>query len=246
LLQTANTTDESGRYRFKQQPAAVLWNCAQMGQAMSEVMEKEAVQRAIDSFGDAFAAEYEALMATKLGLPGGWNGPEDGALMQQWLTLLTGGSEGGLDYTNSFRALCHVDPAAGVEGAMECLHPVIGGSVAEEELPAWRSFFAVYLERVGPLDEAAQAQRRAEMLSANPKFILRNYQAHEVICALEDEDDPSKLHRLLRVLERPFDEQPEAEAEGFAEPGKRVILSRFVALSVSLIQKASLFQRPYL
>ena len=66
--------------------------------------------------------------------------------------------------------------------------------------------------------EAAQAQRRAEMLSANPKFILRNYQAHETICALEDEDDPSKLHRLLRVLERPFDEQPEAEAEGFAEP----------------------------
>eukprot|EP01045_Picozoa_sp_COSAG04_P049484 COSAG04_NODE_19533_length_414_cov_0.622222_1_plen_46_part_01 len=46
MLKTANTTDESGRYRYKQQPAAVLWNCAQMGQAMSEVMEKEAVQRA--------------------------------------------------------------------------------------------------------------------------------------------------------------------------------------------------------
>ena len=132
MLQTANTTDESGRYRYKQQPAAVLWNCAQMGQAMSEVMEKEAVQRAIDSFGDAFAAEYEALMATKLGLPGGWNGPEDGALMQQWLTLLTGGSEGGLDYTNSFRALSHVDPAAGVEGAMELRDPETGQKKANE------------------------------------------------------------------------------------------------------------------
>lgn len=216
LLRVHVSTTRS-RYRFKQQPAAVLWNCVQLGRSLSKLMETEGIQRAVDSFGDAFAAEYEARMAAKLGLPGGWRGAGDSALVQQFLTLLAGGSDGH-DYTNCFRALCHVDPLAGVDGAMQRLRPALG-STTQEELASWRSFFEAYLARVGPVkDVALSAARRAAMLRSNPKYILRNYHAHDAIEELEKSGDASKLHRLLDVLQRPFDEMPEAAAEGYAEP----------------------------
>lgn len=213
----ACTTDESGRYRFKQQPAAVLWNCVQLARALSKLMETDAIQRAIDSFGDAFATEYESRMADKLGLPGGWRGADDGALLQRWLTLLAGGSNGGHDYTNCFRALCHVHPSAGVEAAMHRLHSALGRTT-EEELGSWHSFFEAYFARVGALEEPEMSARRVKMLRTNPKYILRNYHAHAACSELEKSGDATKLHRLLEVLQRPFDEMPEAEAQGFAKP----------------------------
>ena len=44
----------------------------------------------------------------------------------------------------------------------------------------------------------------------NPKFIFRNYLAVLAIEALE-KGDASPLERLMRVLARPYDEQPQEE-----------------------------------
>ena len=48
------------------------------------------------------------------------------------------------------------------------------------------------------------------MDKVNPKYVFRNYLAQQAIDGLET-DDPSVLDRLMRVLERPYDEQPEHE-----------------------------------
>jgi uncharacterized protein YdiU (UPF0061 family) len=45
------------------------------------------------------------------------------------------------------------------------------------------------------------------MNKANPKYVFRNYLAQLAIDALE-KDDASVMDRLLKVLERPYDEQP--------------------------------------
>jgi len=45
------------------------------------------------------------------------------------------------------------------------------------------------------------------MNAANPKYVLRNYLAQLSIDALE-KGDASVLERIMKVLERPFDEQP--------------------------------------
>ena len=55
------------------------------------------------------------------------------------------------------------------------------------------------------------------MRRANPKYVLRNYLAQQAIDALEG-GDAAPLERIMQVLERPYDEQPEHEALAARRP----------------------------
>ena len=55
-------------------------------------------------------------------------------------------------------------------------------------------------------------ERRTSMNLSHPKYVLRNYLAQQAIDALKEGDgngDASVLDRLMTVLKRPYDEQPE-------------------------------------
>ena len=72
---------------------------------------------------------------------------------------------------------------------------------ARQLLEAW---LARYVARTQ--DEPGRIER---MNAANPKYVFRNYLAQQAIDALAA-GDASVLERLMGVLRRPYDEQPEA------------------------------------
>lgn len=86
--------------------------------------------------------------------------------------------------------------------ALESLRPAYYGELPLESLSAW---LKKYENRTR--HEAGRAER---MRAANPKYVFRNYLAQQAIDALE-RGDASVLERLMQVLKKPYDEQPEHE-----------------------------------
>jgi uncharacterized protein YdiU (UPF0061 family) len=56
------------------------------------------------------------------------------------------------------------------------------------------------------------------MDKVNPKYVLRNYLAQTAISKAEQERDFSEVDRLLALLSRPYDEQPEMESYAAPPP----------------------------
>jgi uncharacterized protein YdiU (UPF0061 family) len=75
--------------------------------------------------------------------------------------------------------------------------------------------------------------RAAQMNRINPKFILRNHLAQRAI-EMAQEDNFSEIHRLQRILSRPFDEQPEFEQYASAPLPDEVVTD----LSCSSLKKS--------
>jgi uncharacterized protein YdiU (UPF0061 family) len=72
-----------------------------------------------------------------------------------------------------------------------------------------RAAFVAWLRTWGAR-AATTTDRVATMDALNPRFVLRNYLAQEVIDAAEA-GDPAPIAELLDVLRRPYDEQPGRE-----------------------------------
>ena len=78
------------------------------------------------------------------------------------------------------------------------------------QFDAWLQRYAARLRE----DSMPAGERREKMRLANPKFVLRNYLAQQVIDRAEA-GDTAGIAELLEVMRRPYDEQPGNER--FAE-----------------------------
>ena len=217
---TPNTTDAGGRrYRYAQQPAVAQWNLVRLAEALAVAFDDPApLQAGLDRFGAVYSAEYETMVAAKLGLPA-----LDGdarALAQEGFALLAAAEA---DYTLFFRALGEL--AALGSGALPAddgaLLDALGNVFYDEgkraahagALAAWLRRWHARAAAAGGTGEA----RRARMHAVNPKYVLRNYLAQQAIEAAEVGDD-SLVHTLLEVMRRPYDEQPEHGAFAARRP----------------------------
>ncbi|MCC2113082.1 MAG: YdiU family protein, partial [Hyphomicrobiales bacterium] len=196
-----SSIDHMGRYAYGNQPPIAQWNLAQLAQCLLPIMaepETEALKRAqaiIDGFADRFEAALTAGLRRKLGLTSAKDG--DLALGQDLLKRM---AENEADFTLTFRGLADmVDPAGGKDGDPRDLFNKPADF--DDWVPGWRARLA---EEARPADEIAAALR-----AANPMFIPRNHQIEAVIRVAEDNDDFGPFERLIAVLVRPFDDQPE-------------------------------------
>ncbi|WPC05604.1 YdiU family protein [Pseudomonas benzenivorans] len=205
-----NHSDDSGRYSFSNQVPIAQWNLAALGQALTAFVEIEALREALGLFLPLYQAHYLDLMRRRLGLTDAAEGDE--ALIQRLLQLMQGSA---VDYTNFFRALGDSAPAQALARLREDFVDLAG-------FDAWA---ADYQARCAA-DDGGQEARRARMHGVNPKYILRNYLAQQVIEAAE-QGDYGPVRELHAVLSRPFDEQPGMEryAERPPEWGKHLAIS---------------------
>ena len=88
-----------------------------------------------------------------------------------------------------------LQPAFYNEGAVSTPH--------RKRVATWLRDYIAHTQR----EATPSSQRIARMNAVNPKYVLRNYLAHLAIEALAA-GDASVMERTMRVLQRPYDEQP--------------------------------------
>jgi uncharacterized protein YdiU (UPF0061 family) len=205
-----NHSDDSGRYSFSNQVPIAQWNLAALGQALTPLVEVDALRETLALFLPLYQAHYLDLMRRRLG----WLSADEGddALIQRLLQLMQSSA---VDYTNFFRELGDSAP----EHALARLRDDF------TDLAGFDAWAADYRAR-SAVDGDDQHQRRARMHAHNPKYILRNYLAQQAIEAAE-RGDYGPVRELHKVLSRPFDEQPGQERYAQRPPdwGKHLEIS---------------------
>jgi len=184
-----NHSDETGRYAFDMQPAIAHWNLRALALALTSLIPTESLVAALDTYESHFRTHYRDLVRAKLGLMRD-EGRADDKLIAELLTLA---AKARADYTLTFRGLA--DPG---EAWLTLFAPV------QAEATAW---LAKYCARM-----AGEGDRRAVMNAVNPKYVLRNWVAEIAIRAVEDKGDSGPLDRILRLVQRPYDEHPGEDA----------------------------------
>jgi uncharacterized protein YdiU (UPF0061 family) len=190
LAWTPNTTDAEGRrYCYGNQPHIAQWNLARLAEALLPLAgDKAALEEGLALYADTFSEAWRSRLAAKLGLAA-LDQPGDDELISELFEAL---QETETDFTLFFRNLTQLSMAA--------LAPAFyDESAKHEKLEAWLRKYA---------DRSKDANRIGRMNAANPRFVFRNYLAQQAIDALAT-GDAAPLERLMKVLQQPYDEQPE-------------------------------------
>jgi len=192
-----NHTDHQGRYAYHAQPRVGHWNCYALGQALLPLVGSvDATQEALAVYWEEYQATLDRLLHAKLGL--GEKRAEDGKLLDGLFEIMAASH---VDFTLFFRQLSHLGtpPGDGDEAVRDLF-------IDRSAFDAWAVQYRSRLRQ----ESSQDAQRQSAMLAVNPKYVLRNYLAQLAIDKAQNKDF-SEVARLLQVLERPFDEQPENE-----------------------------------
>jgi len=199
-----NHSDHQGRYSFQHQPDIGYWNIRALGQALSLLVNDEALQMAPQLYEQAMLEKYAELMRGKLGLVESHAG--DDKLVTDLLNLMDSSR---VDYTTFFRALGNFQQEA----------PAANSAIRDFFLhrEAFDDWAGRYHERL--LAEKSQdAERKVRMDQVNPKYVLRNHVAERAIQQAVREKNYSEIDRLLEMLSHPFTDQPGMEAYAIPAP----------------------------
>jgi uncharacterized protein YdiU (UPF0061 family) len=198
-----NHTDHEGRYAFDQQHNIGAWNLERLLVCFKDYVPVQKLKEILDSYPYIFRDEYLAMSRKKLGLTTA--AEEDQELFLELLRLL---HDERIDFTYFFRRLSSYQMAK--PESLNSIFEIYGS------LERLRSWLLRYDQRL--LDENSDDSKRSlSMRAANPKYILRNYIAQEVIESVE-KGESERLSAWLQVLYRPFDEHPEFEKYSLPTP----------------------------
>jgi uncharacterized protein YdiU (UPF0061 family) len=195
-----SSIDHGGRYAFANQPRIAQWNLARLAEALLPLLHKdegEAVRVAtasLNRFPAIFEAAYARVLRAKIGLA---NENEDDLPLAADLLERLAANE--VDYTLLFRGLCAAAANASADGEVAALFAHAG---------AFHAWAAGWRRRLAE-EDVAPAARADAMRRVNPAFIPRNHRIEDLIGAAVVRSDFKPFETLLRVLAKPYDEQPD-------------------------------------
>jgi uncharacterized protein YdiU (UPF0061 family) len=157
----------------------------------------------LDAFSTDYEKEYLNMMQNKLGFQ---IKKEQDIILIQSLTQLLEKVE--TDMTIFFRNLSNVTKA---DAAITAFNSIKDAFYNEKDLDEtilkhWHDWLEKYSIRINE-ETLSDSERKKQMNTVNPKYVLRNYMAQ--LCIDEaDKGDYSLLNELFEMLKNPYDEQP--------------------------------------
>jgi serine/tyrosine/threonine adenylyltransferase len=199
-----NHTDQQGRYAYNMQPQIGQWNCHALGQALLPLIGNvKDTETELAIYPSAYEQKWSQLLHQKFGLA--LNQDDDDKLFDNFFDLMQANHA---DFTLVFRTLGSVSKHD--EKQDETLRDLF------IDRPALDDWLANYRTRL-QVETATDEQRRTAMNAVNPKYVLRNYLA-QIAIEKAQKNDFSEVAKLLKILERPYDEQPENESYAALPP----------------------------
>jgi uncharacterized protein YdiU (UPF0061 family) len=207
---TFSSIDRGGRYAFGNQPRIALWNLTRLAETLVPLLDPDqdkAVALATDclgTFSALFTAAHDRVMRAKLGFTVA--DPDDAALLADLLERMAANE---VDFTLFFRQLCAsaASPAADADTAALFAAP---GAFHD-----WAGRWRPRLRR----EPGSPEEKSAAMRAVNPAFIPRNHRIEEIIRAAVRQGNFSPFEEFSRVLEHPYEDQPEHAS--WREPPRR-------------------------
>ncbi|XP_037800204.1 protein adenylyltransferase SelO-like [Penaeus monodon] len=204
-----NSSDDEGMYSYKNQPKVGYYNLHRLADALRPLLSPSQVQQIkhiLPGFHVHFQTAYLQLFARKLGLQN--SKTEDEILVQNLLDIM---KDSKADFTMTFWEFGNLS-----------LEEIEANNVPRNfwSLPKilnhykFDSFLSQYKLRLQE-ENSSEETRQSIMASANPRYILRNWIAQQVIEKVE-QGSYSELDQVLNILNSPFSIQPIAEKKGLA------------------------------
>lgn len=198
-----NHSDYQGRYTYQQQPSIGHWNLWMWLNNLIRLKKdpaekeqfKEDLAKCLEHFEPTFLEHYTVGLCQKMGLPSFHKDSFDCGMA--FLRILQTEQ---LDYTQSFIRLQNKQYETIKD---DCL-----------DRRQFESFLAQYESIRANQDTDALD---AEMVKANPHYILRNHMAQKAI-ELAERDNFSEVERLFKLLSQPYLKQPDLEQPGDLGP----------------------------
>ena len=197
-----NHSDHEGRYAFDQQPNIGLFNLSCLAQALLPLIDKspdkaaELAKNELENYQTIFVSEYASAMRKKIGLTK--EDEQDQKLIENLFNLM---ADDKVDHTIFFRRLCDFDSIETSKNT--AIRDIF---IQRDVFDLWAKNYQARLLKEDDNDE----HRAIKMKKINPKYILRNHMA-EVAIKKAEQKDYSEIDRLFKLLQNPFDEQPENE-----------------------------------
>lgn len=199
-------------FAFINQPKAANRNFFSLTTALAPLLDaqgKTALQKITDGFPATCSQAVNDMWRRKLGLTAWEAGGQD--LFTSVEKLL---AESHMDYTIFWRQLAQY-PARGLaagasdEALLELLLPAQYGELSAGRRERWLAWLRSWLVQLAGQGDTADEQA-ALMRATSPKYVPREWMLVEAYEAAE-RGDYSVVHRLQRLFDHPFDEQPDEE-----------------------------------